>query len=117
MIVPCWVTRRNFRIRSASSWPQCRLSLQRKATLRQTETRRSGNVLSTSAPLGYAVKGRLIGKDPRMSRPIAFLLLILFPSFVSAQQALPDYKQWRLACAKLPANRELRGTLPEKKVL
>jgi len=50
-------------------------------------------------------------------RVIAFLTLLVCPSLVSAQQALPTYKQWRLACAKLPANRELRGRLPDKKVL
>ncbi len=52
-----------------------------------------------------------------MLRAIAFLTLALFPSLLSAQQGLQDYKQWRLACAKLPANRELKGELPDKKLL
>jgi hypothetical protein len=52
-----------------------------------------------------------------MLRAIAFLTLLLVPSLISAQQAMPEYRQWRLACAKLPANRELRGKLPDKKVL
>jgi Calcineurin-like phosphoesterase len=50
-------------------------------------------------------------------RVIALLTLVLIPSLVPAQQALPDYKQWRLACAKLPANRELKGKFPDKKLL
>ncbi|MSQ93653.1 MAG: hypothetical protein EXR98_03750 [Gemmataceae bacterium] len=52
-----------------------------------------------------------------MLREIAFLTLVLSPSLLSAQQAVPDYKKWRLVCAKLPANRELKGTLPDKKLL
>ena len=56
-------------------------------------------------------------KDRAMLRAIAFLTLVLSPSLLSAQQALPDYKQWRSACAKLPANRELKGKLPDKKLL
>jgi len=51
-----------------------------------------------------------------MLRVLAFLILVLSPTLLSAQQALPDYKQWRLACAKLPANRELNGRLPNKKL-
>ena len=51
-----------------------------------------------------------------MLRAISFLTLVLFPSLLSAQ-ALPDYKQWRAACAKLPSNRELKGKLPDKKLL
>src|SRR5262245_12433648 len=52
-----------------------------------------------------------------MPRALSFLTLVLFQSLLSAQQALPDYKQWRSACAKLPANRELRGGLPDRKLL
>ena len=52
-----------------------------------------------------------------MMRALSFLTLVLVPLLVSAQQALPDYKQWRLACAKLQANRELKGRLPDKKLL
>src|SRR5262245_2870428 len=52
-----------------------------------------------------------------MLRAIAFLTLILSPSVLSAQQAVPEYKHWRMACAKLPANRELRGKLPDAKLL
>jgi hypothetical protein len=52
-----------------------------------------------------------------MPRTIAFLTLLLSPALLSAQPALPDYKQWRAACAKLPANRDLKGKLPDKKVL
>src|SRR5262245_56525127 len=52
-----------------------------------------------------------------MLRAIAFLTLLLSPSILSAQPELPDYKQWCSACAKLPANRELRGRLPAKKLL
>jgi hypothetical protein len=52
-----------------------------------------------------------------MLRAIACLTLVLSPSLLSAQQALPDYRQWRSACAKLPANRELKGRLPDLKVL
>src|SRR5262245_37029241 len=52
-----------------------------------------------------------------MPRALAFLTLILSPALLSAQDALPDYKQWRSACAKLPANRELKGKLPDRKLL
>ena len=52
-----------------------------------------------------------------MLRAIAFLTLALSPSLLWAQDALPDYKQWRSACAKLPANRELEGKLPDRKLL
>lgn len=52
-----------------------------------------------------------------MRRAIAFLTLALFPSLLSAQESLPDYKRWRLACAKLPANRELKGKFPDRKLL
>lgn len=52
-----------------------------------------------------------------MPRHISFVALILFPSILSAQDALPDYKQWRSVCAKLPTNRELKGKLPDKKLL
>lgn len=43
--------------------------------------------------------------------------LLLLPGVPPAQAAPPDYKQWRAACAKLPSNRELKGRLPDKKVL
>jgi hypothetical protein len=33
------------------------------------------------------------------------------------KEAEPDYPQWRLACARLAANRELKGELPDKKRL
>lgn len=52
-----------------------------------------------------------------MLRALAFSTLLLFPSLLTAQQAEPDYKQWRLACAKLPSNRELKGKLPDNKLL
>lgn len=52
-----------------------------------------------------------------MPRAIAFLTLTLSPSFLLAQDTPSDYKQWRSACAKLAANRELKGKLPEKKLL
>src|SRR5262249_20431636 len=52
-----------------------------------------------------------------MKRVIALIALALSPSLLAAQPALPDYKQWRLACAKLAANRDLRGKLPDKKLL
>lgn len=52
-----------------------------------------------------------------MRRAIAFLTLALSPSLLTAQESLPDYKQWRSACAKLPANRELEGKLPDRKLL
>ena len=52
-----------------------------------------------------------------MIRAIAILALALSSSHISAQEALPDYKQWRLACAKLLANRELKGKLPDNKLL
>jgi len=48
---------------------------------------------------------------------ISLLTLILLSPLLQAQEAMPDYRQWRLACAKLPANRELRGNLPDKKLL
>ena len=52
-----------------------------------------------------------------MLRVIPFLALLLAPSLLSAQDALPDYKQWRSACSKLPLNRELKGKLPDNKLL
>jgi hypothetical protein len=52
-----------------------------------------------------------------MLRAHALLTLVLVPSLLSAQDALPEYKQWRLACAKLPTNRDLKGKLPDKKLL
>lgn len=52
-----------------------------------------------------------------MLRAIAFFTLVLSPCILSAQDALPDFEQWRAACAKLPANRELRGKLPDNKLL
>lgn len=54
-----------------------------------------------------------------MMRSLALVtsLLLLLPPPLSAQDKLPDYKEWRAACAKLPANRELRGKLPDKKLL
>ena len=52
-----------------------------------------------------------------MLRAVSLLTLVLVPSLLPAQAILPDYKQWRLACAKLPANRELKGRLPDKKIL
>lgn len=52
-----------------------------------------------------------------MLRVIPFLTLLLAPSLLSAQDALPDYKQWRLACAKLPTNRDLKGKLPDNRLL
>lgn len=52
-----------------------------------------------------------------MRRAIAVLTLILSPSLLFAQQALPEYKAWRLACARLQANRDLKGKLPDKKLL
>ena len=52
-----------------------------------------------------------------MLRAFSSLTLLLVPSLLAAQDALPDYKQWRLACAKLPLNRELKGKLPDNKVL
>ena len=52
-----------------------------------------------------------------MLRAIALFTLVLFPAHLSAQEALPDYKQWRAACAQLPANRELKGKLPDEKLL
>src|SRR5262245_23242442 len=33
------------------------------------------------------------------------------------QERVPNYKQWRMACARLAANRELKGKLPDKKLL
>jgi hypothetical protein len=51
-----------------------------------------------------------------MLRTVA-LFLLLVPAVASAQDGMPDYRAWRLACAKLPANRELRGDLPDRKVL
>ncbi len=35
----------------------------------------------------------------------------------AVQELVASYKQWRLACAKLAANRELKGKLPDKKLL
>src|ERR1043166_6633644 len=35
----------------------------------------------------------------------------------AVQEPVASYKQWRLACAKLAANRELKGKLPDKKLL
>lgn len=52
-----------------------------------------------------------------MQRMLVLLTLVLSTSHVSAQPALQGYKQWRLACAKLPSNRELKGKLPDKKLL
>jgi hypothetical protein len=52
-----------------------------------------------------------------MLRLTTFLTLLLVPSFVQAQRAMPDYQQWRAACAKLPPNRELKGKLPDKRLL
>jgi len=52
-----------------------------------------------------------------MLRVIPFLTLLFAPSLLSAQDALPDYKQWRLACAKLPTNRDLKGRFPDNKLL
>lgn len=52
-----------------------------------------------------------------MLRAISVLMLVLFQSLLPAQQALPDYKQWRSACARLPSNRELKGNLPDRKLL
>lgn len=52
-----------------------------------------------------------------MPRAIPFLMLVLLPSFLQAQQPPPDYKQWRAACAKLPSNRELKRQPPDKKLL
>jgi hypothetical protein len=52
-----------------------------------------------------------------MLRWLACLTLVLSPSLLAAQQTLPNYKQWRSACAKLPSNRDLKGELPDKKRL
>jgi hypothetical protein len=35
----------------------------------------------------------------------------------SAREAVAKYKDWRVACARLAANRELKGKLPDKKLL
>jgi Calcineurin-like phosphoesterase len=50
-------------------------------------------------------------------RTLSFLTLLLFPALLPAQQVLPDYKEWRRACARLPSNRELKGKVPDKKLL
>ena len=55
-----------------------------------------------------------------MLRTISLLALVLFPGSLPAQQALPEYRQWRSACVKLPTNRELMKEakeLPEKEKL
>jgi hypothetical protein len=52
-----------------------------------------------------------------MPRLVPLLALVLVPSLLPAEEALPDYKQWRSACAKLPTNRDLKGKLPDKKLL
>src|SRR5262245_11807621 len=49
--------------------------------------------------------------------PIVTSLLLLTPTALPAQEKLLDYKQWRAACAKLPANRELKGKAVDKKLL
>src|SRR5205823_287936 len=36
---------------------------------------------------------------------------------LSAQEKMPDYKQWQAACAKLVPNRSLKGKEPDKKTL
>src|SRR5262245_1344488 len=43
--------------------------------------------------------------------------LILKPPALPAQEHQFDYKQLRTGCGKIPPNRELRGRLPDKKVL
>ncbi len=59
-----------------------------------------------------------------MLRPWALVALLLVPAGGAEGQVPPerkpawlDYQQWRLACAKLPTNRELKGKLPDKKLL
>jgi hypothetical protein len=54
---------------------------------------------------------------PSMFRAIPLLTLVRVPSLVLAQDALPQYKPWQFACAKLPTNRDLKGKLPDKKLL
>lgn len=51
-----------------------------------------------------------------LQRSIVLLALVLLPATLPAQQAMPDYKAWRTACAKLPSNREQRGQMPNKNV-
>lgn len=43
--------------------------------------------------------------------------LVLLLALVPAHAAMPEYKEWRTACSKLPSNRELKGKLPDKKRL
>lgn len=52
-----------------------------------------------------------------MPRALPLLALLLLPAILPAQEPLPDYKQWRAACSKLPPNRELKGNLPDRKLL
>jgi hypothetical protein len=52
-----------------------------------------------------------------MTRIMICLAFLSFPPLLGAQSHVPDYKTWRAACAKLPANRELRGAFPEGKTL
>lgn len=52
-----------------------------------------------------------------MLRAIFFILICVLSLRAQAQNALPDYSQWKVACAKLPSNRELNGKRPDKSVL
>lgn len=52
-----------------------------------------------------------------MLRVLLVLALASVPMVDPTQGALPDYKAWRAACAKLPTNRELKGKMPDPKAL
>lgn len=52
-----------------------------------------------------------------MLRAFIILLLCLISPRLHAQAPMPDYAQWKTACAKLPSNRELNGKRPEKAIL
>ncbi|QEL14449.1 metallophosphoesterase [Limnoglobus roseus] len=52
-----------------------------------------------------------------MIRATAFMVAFLTLSRLAAQEKLPDYAAWATACAKLPANRTLRGKPPDNAVL
>ena len=42
---------------------------------------------------------------------------LLFASSLAVAGTPPEYRQWISDCAKLPSNRELRGRLPDAKLL
>src|SRR5436190_18154770 len=48
---------------------------------------------------------------------LRFTAALLFVSGLAFAGDPPEYHQWISACAKLPANRELKGRLPDPKLL